>query len=160
MKLYYLKRQQVLPITLHEAWDFFSTPINLAKITPATMSFELTHITGSDNDLYPGQLICYKLTPLPGFTTFWMTEITHVREPEYFVDEQRFGPYKLWNHQHHFRQVSGGVEMTDELTYAIPYGWIGRLAHFFFVGKEVERIFDYRKNSLERLFATRMTVSQ
>ena len=159
MKLYYLKRQQVLPITLEEAWTFFSTPHNLARITPTTMNFRLVHITGDGSEVYPGQIICYELQVVPGFKTFWMTEITHVQEPNYFVDEQRFGPYKLWNHQHHFREVSGGVEMTDELTYAIPYGWLGRLVHYFFVGREVAKIFDFRRHALERLFATRMAIN-
>lgn len=160
MKVYHLKRQQVLPITLAEAWEFFSTPRNLLKITPTHMTFEVTNISGDGGEMYEGQLICYNLQIFPGLSSFWMTEITHVHEPYYFIDEQRFGPYKLWNHQHHFREVTGGIEMTDELLYAVPYGWAGRLVHALFVGRQVKRIFDFRKAALEKLFSSKMIVNR
>jgi ligand-binding SRPBCC domain-containing protein len=158
MKVYQLKRQQILPISLGDAWDFFSTPKNLEKITPDRMTFKVTRISGTEGEMYAGQLICYELNIIPRISTFWMTEITHIHEPYYFIDEQRFGPYALWNHQHHFREVPGGVEMTDELMYAIPFGWIGRLANWLYVGREVENIFDYRRAALERLFPKKMTL--
>ena len=153
MKIYHLARTQVLPITLAEAWDFFSTPKNLSKITPGHMGFKIVYISGGDKT-YAGQIIRYKVNILPGITVNWMTEITHVQEPVYFVDDQRFGPHALWHHQHRFREVPGGVEMTDEVNYAIPLGILGRLANWLFVGREVNRIFDHRFQVLEDYFKT------
>jgi ligand-binding SRPBCC domain-containing protein len=151
MKIYHLKRTQILPITLTEAWDFFSTPRNLSRITPSEMGFEILYSSGGEKT-YAGQIIRYKVSILPFVKLHWVTEITHVKEPFYFVDEQRFGPYALWHHQHIFREVPGGVEMTDELNYAIPLGFLGRFAHLVFVGREVNRIFDYRFRVLEEFF--------
>ena len=151
MKVYTISRKQFLPITLQEAWEFFSTPSNLTKITTAEMGFTTQYRSGADKT-YPGQIIRYKIQVIPGLKMNWVTEITHVKELEYFVDEQRFGPYALWHHQHHFKEVAGGVEMMDEVNYAIPLGIIGRLANFIFVGQKVNRIFDYRFKILEEYF--------
>lgn len=151
MKIYTLQRKQVLPISLSEAWDFFSTPKNLSKITPEGMGFKILYVSGGDK-AYAGQLIRYKIKIMPGITVHWLTEITQVKEPLHFIDEQRFGPYSLWHHQHHFKEVTGGVEMTDEVNYAIPFGIFGRLAHWLFVGDEVNRIFDFRFKMLEHYF--------
>ncbi len=115
------------------------------------MQFQILHISGGDK-AYAGQIIRYKVGILPGVRLHWVTEITHVKAPEYFVDEQRFGPYALWHHQHHFKEVAGGVEMTDEVSYAIPLGWLGQLAHWIFVGREVNRIFDHRFAVLQKYF--------
>jgi len=153
MKVYNLKRVQFLPISLETAWEFFSTPANLKDITPLHMKFNIKYISGNDK-MYAGQIIKYKLYPLPGIPVNWTTEITHVDEPHFFVDEQRFGPYALWHHQHTFKEVEGGVEMTDEVNYAIPFGVIGRIANALFVGKQVSSIFDYRYNILEKIFKT------
>jgi ligand-binding SRPBCC domain-containing protein len=151
MKVYLLKRTQFLPISLSEAWDFFSTPKNLSKITPEHMGFKILYISGGDK-AYAGQIIRYHVSILPGIKVHWVTEITQVKEPLHFIDEQRFGPYALWHHQHHFKEVPGGVEMTDEVNYAIPFGLLGRLAHFIFVGGEVNRIFEHRFKVLEEYF--------
>lgn len=102
--------------------------------------------------MYPGQIIKYKVDVLRGVTVQWVTEITHVVEPALFVDEQRSGPYAVWHHQHHFTEVEGGVKMTDELTYALPLGWLGRLAHWLLVGREVNAIFEFRNKVLEQMF--------
>lgn len=115
------------------------------------MGFEILYISGGEK-AYAGQIIRYNVSVLPGVKLHWVTEITQVKEPLHFIDEQRFGPYTLWHHQHHFKEVEGGVEMTDEVNYAIGYGLIGRLAHWLFVGKEVNRIFDHRYQVLERYF--------
>ena len=152
MKIYHLKRTQFLPITLSEAWEFFSTPKNLAKITPEHMGFQILYISGAEK-AYTGQIIQYKVSIIPGIKVNWVTEITHVKEPQYFIDEQRFGPYSLWHHQHHFKEVMGGIEMTDEVNFAIPLGWLGQLAHWIFVGREVNRIFDHRSEVLEKYFS-------
>jgi ligand-binding SRPBCC domain-containing protein len=151
MKIYRLTRTQILPISLPTAWAFFSSPKNLAVITPRKMNFVILTMSGGDT-MYPGQIISYKVNVLPLVRMRWVTEITHVQQPHYFADEQRFGPYALWHHKHHFKAVDGGVEMTDEVDYAIPMGFLGRLAHFLFVGREVNRIFDHRYQVLEDYF--------
>lgn len=152
MKVYNLKRTQVLPISLAEAWQFFSTPKNLQKITPPHMGFKIRYLSGGEK-MYAGQLILYKINIFPGIPVDWATEIAHVVEPYYFVDEQRFGPYALWHHQHHFRQMTDGVEMTDEVNYAIPLGFLGRMANSLFVRRQVEAIFDHRHQVLENYFS-------
>ncbi|NJN28924.1 MAG: SRPBCC family protein [Cyclobacteriaceae bacterium] len=152
MKVYNLTRTQFLPISQVEAWDFFSTPKNLSKITPERMGFEILYTSGGEK-AYAGQIIRYKVSVPPGINVHWVTEITQVKEGVHFIDEQRFGPYKFWHHQHHFKEVSGGVEMTDEVNYAIPFGIFGRLAHAVFVGGEVKRIFDHRYLVLEKYFS-------
>lgn len=119
------------------------------------MGFKILYMSGGPK-MYPGQVIRYIVYGLPGIPMNWMTEITHLQEPYYFVDEQRFGPYALWHHQHHFREVDGGVEMTDEVNYAIPFGILGRLANWLFVGREVNRIFDHRYQVLEKYFKNKI----
>ena len=152
MKTYVLKTEQAIPVSLAEAWDFFSSPLNLAKITPKEMRFVVTSDYNADTKMYPGMIITYKISPLLGIKMNWMTEITHVKEGEYFVDEQRFGPYALWHHQHHFKAVKGGVLMTDILNYAIPYGIIGQLSDTIFVGKKIKEIFNYREKAINEMF--------
>ncbi len=102
--------------------------------------------------MYAGQVITYKVKPLLRIPMFWMTEITHVEEAKYFVDEQRFGPYALWHHQHHFKEVQGGVEMLDIIHYKLPFGPLGSLVNFLFVRKQLKGIFDYRFRYLEDHF--------
>jgi ligand-binding SRPBCC domain-containing protein len=151
MKVFHLRRIQQLPVTLEEAWAFFSSPRNLAAITPTHMKFKILHITGDDK-MYEGQMISYKIGVLPFYQASWVTEITHVRSPHFFVDEQRHGPFALWHHEHRFEKINGGVEMTDEVTYALPLGPLGLLAHPLFVKRELNRIFEYRFQALEKLF--------
>ena len=152
MKIYHLTFEQKLPIPLAEAWDFFSSPLNLAKITPPEMKFVVTSSYNADTKIYPGMVITYKVSPLLGIKMNWMTEITHVKDQEYFVDDQRVGPYAIWHHEHHFEAIKGGVKMMDKLTYAIPYGIIGRLANKLLVAKEVQKIFIYREKAINDLF--------
>ncbi|WP_374949717.1 hypothetical protein [Mucilaginibacter sp.] len=152
MKTYALKLKQNIPIGLDKAWDFFSSPLNLAKITPSDMNFVVTSDYSENTKMYAGMIITYKITPLFGIKMNWMTEITHVQDHEYFVDEQRFGPYALWHHQHHFKEIEGGVEMTDLLHYAVGYGVIGRLGNTVLVGKQIKKIFDYRVKAIDDLF--------
>ncbi|WP_244228683.1 SRPBCC family protein [Mucilaginibacter endophyticus] len=152
VKTYVLKREQKIPITLNDAWEFFSSPLNLAKITPKDMGFVVTSDYTGDSKMYAGMIITYKISPLLGIKMDWMTEITHVDDKKYFVDEQRFGPYALWHHQHHFKEIESGVHMTDLLHYAIPYGAIGRFANAVFVKSKIEQIFDYRTKVIEELF--------
>ena len=150
MKLYQLRTKQELPISLEKAWKFFSDPKNLKDITPNEMNFNI--ISGAHKSIYAGQIIQYKVSPVLGINLKWVTEITHVKENEYFVDEQRFGPYSLWHHKHFFKKINGGILMEDIVDYKIPYGLIGQFAHVIFVKKKLEKIFNYRHTKLEKLF--------
>ncbi len=146
-----LHRVQLLKISLDEAWDFFSSPRNLQKITPPYMKFKVMGDTFSDS-MYEGQIIEYKVRPVLGIPLYWMTEITHVKEKKFFIDEQRFGPYAFWHHQHHFKETGDGVEMTDFLHYKVPLYALGRVVNKLFVSKEVKKIFDYRYKKVEEIF--------
>lgn len=150
-KVYSLKRIQQLPISLDEAWNYFSRPDNLADITPANLGFNIRSRDRGDK-MYAGQIIEYTVKPVLGIPFYWMTEITHVDHQKYFVDEQRFGPYSLWHHQHHFNQTNNGVEMTDVVHYKIPFGLIGDIANALFVKKKLDEIFDYRRKKVEAIF--------
>ena len=120
MNLHVLEREQRLPIPLDQAWDFFSNPRNLSRITPPDMGFEL--LSTPPERMHAGMLVIYRVRPLLHVPITWVTEITHVDEPHRFVDEQRFGPYRFWHHQHLFRPIPGGVEMSDIVHYALPPG--------------------------------------
>jgi ligand-binding SRPBCC domain-containing protein len=152
MKTYTLNFEQKVPISLQKAWDFFSSPLNLAKITPKSMSFVITSDYTADTKMYEGMLISYKVSPLLGIKMDWMTEITYVKEGEYFIDDQRFGPFSLWHHEHHFKTIEGGVLMTDKLTYAVPFGFLGQIANALVVAKQTQDIFDYREKAVEEMF--------
>ena len=151
MKVYDFKTSQKIPITMDKAWDFFSSPINLKTITPDYLGFKITCDLG-DGKMYPGQIITYVVKPLLGIPMRWATEITHVKDKDYFVDEQRFGPYAMWHHQHFFKEIDGGVEMNDIINYAIPMGIIGRMANTIVVRSKLTEIFDYRFKKVEELF--------
>ena len=151
MAVYSFQTVQKIPISLEKAWEFFSNPANLAIITPPGMEFTtISKFHGPK--MYQGQLIEYKVKPLPAIPLYWMTEITHVEPLKYFVDEQRFGPYSLWHHQHHFRAVDGGVEMTDIVHYKVPGWFIGDIANSLFVANKLKSIFDFRFRKVEELF--------
>jgi ligand-binding SRPBCC domain-containing protein len=152
MPVYTLKSKQRLPIPLEEAWEFFSSPLNLRHITPAYMDFRVTADPEFLDKIYPGQIITYTVKPLFGIPLFWMTEITQVQNHQFFVDEQRQGPYALWHHQHHFKSVPGGVEMTDLVHYKPPFGILGRIANWLFIRRQLQSVFDYRSQILESKF--------
>jgi ligand-binding SRPBCC domain-containing protein len=143
--------QQKLPISMDEAWSFFSSPGNLQKITPSYMEFEIISSHHGDN-IYAGQIIRYIVKPIMGVPLKWCTEITHVSDKQYFVDEQRFGPYSFWHHQHHFHPADGGVLMVDILHYKLPFGFLGNIAGSLFVDQQVREIFSFRKQRLIQLF--------
>ncbi len=147
-----LESIQRLPITLEAAWDFFSSPANLKTITPEHMGFEIKSGFTRGEKMYAGMMISYIVKPLAGIPMKWVTEITHVRDRSFFVDEQRVGPYAIWHHQHHFKAIEGGVEMRDIVHYKIPFGPLGPFANSLFVGRKVASIFDYRYQKLEQLF--------
>ncbi|MFL5539907.1 MAG: SRPBCC family protein [Longimicrobiaceae bacterium] len=148
MKLHLLEALQNLPISIGEAWDFFSDAHNLARITPPSLGFEVT--SAPAERMYAGMIITYRIRPLFGVPVTWVTEITHVDEPRLFVDEQRFGPYRFWHHQHLFREIEGGVEMRDRVHYALPAG--AGAARRLLVAPRLREIFDHRREVLERTF--------
>ena len=150
MKIYTLHTTQKLPISLQEAWDFLSSPTNLKIITPSYMGFHIQ--SGADKKMYAGQFIEYVVTPILGIPTTWVTEITHVQNQHYFVDEQRFGPYNLWHHKHFLKEIEGGVEMEDLIHYKIPLGILGQMAHPIIVKPKLNEIFEYRRKKLVELF--------
>jgi len=149
-KSYELKRRQELPISLEEAWDFFSSPANLKKITPDYLGFTVT--SENREKMYTGMIITYVVKPILGIPLRWMTEIKHVEDHIFFVDEQRVGPYKMWHHQHHFSETDKGVIMEDIVNYILPLGILGRFAHWLFVKKQLEGIFDFRFKVCEEMF--------
>ena len=149
MKIHTVKYEQFVPVDLATAWDFFSSPKNLAKITPQHMGFQITN-KYEVGKMYPGMLITYKVSPLLGIKLDWCTEITHVKDQVYFVDEQRFGPYIMWHHQHHFTAVQGGVKMEDIVHYKIPLGFLGDIAQVILVKKQLQGIFDFRFKAVEQ----------
>ena len=150
MKIYRLHKTQNIPITMNQAWEFLSSPANLKTITPDYMGFHI--LSGADRPMFPGQIIQYIVTPVMGIKTKWVTEITHVKDKEYFVDEQRFGPYALWHHKHFIKPIDGGVEMEDIIDYKIPFGILGQMLHPFLVKPKLEEIFEYRQKKLVELF--------
>ncbi len=150
MKIHTLEQQQTLPITLEEAWEFFSSPANLEQITPTDVGFEITSPLGGK--MFEGQIITYRVKIAPALRMSWVTEIKCVVEGHSFVDEQRFGPYKFWHHRHEFRPVADGVMMCDTVHYALPFGPFGALAHAIFVRRKLEWIFHCRKRILTNRF--------
>jgi ligand-binding SRPBCC domain-containing protein len=152
MKSYQLTFTQSFPKSLPEIWDFFSSPNNLEAITPSDMKFDVMLAPTKMQKMYAGMIITYKVTPLLGIKLNWMTEITQVAHEQYFIDEQRFGPFKFWHHQHHFKAIEGGVEMTDILTYSLPLGFIGKVVHKFLVRKKLFEIFRFRREKTIELF--------
>jgi ligand-binding SRPBCC domain-containing protein len=148
--MYQLKRTQFVKTDLETCWKFFSAPANLQVITPDYMRFKV--LTEVPDEMYHGLMISYKVSPVLRIPMNWVTEITYVKDKHYFVDEQRQGPYKLWHHEHHFKEVEGGVEMTDIVSYSLPFGFLGRFAHWLFVRKQLEAIFNYRVKKVDELF--------
>ena len=150
MKIFKLHTKQKLPITIQAAWDFLSDPKNLKDITPDKMNFNITDC--DYKKIYPGQIIQYTVTPLLNIPLKWVTEITHVVDKKYFVDEQRFGPYKFWHHKHKFEIIDGGIKIIDILDYSLPLGFIGLFFHPFLVKPKLDEIFRYREKKLIEIF--------
>ena len=152
MSLHILKTSQKLPIDIKTAWDFLSSPGNLEKITPPGMSFKITSGHTPGDKMYQGMVISYIVKPFPILPLQWVTEITHVNEPNYFVDEQRFGPYSFWHHKHFLKEIEGGVLMEDTVHYKVPLGIIGDMANSLMIKSQLKTIFEFRHEELERIF--------
>lgn len=151
MKFYHYKTEQFLPTDINTAWHFFSSAKNLAAITPPELDFKiLTRL--NDTDIYPGMLIDYSLKPLFGIPVYWKTEIDKIKKPEMFVDKQLKGPYKIWEHTHQFIQKENGVLMKDAVRYQLPFGVIGKMAHSLIVKRKLQQIFNYRRETLNKIF--------
>lgn len=150
MKIFKIHTKQKLPITIEEGWEFLSNPKNLSCITPNYMKFKITDC--DFKPVYQGQIIQYTVRPLLNIPLKWVTEITHVVNENYFVDEQRFGPYSLWHHKHFIREIDGGIEMEDIIHYKIPLGFLGEFLNFLFIKNQLKEIFEFRKKKLIEIF--------
>lgn len=151
--IYTLTAKSIVRTDLQTLWDFISLPENLSKITPPAMNFRITFRSSLDGArMYPGQIITYRVNPLPFFEAAWVTEITQVQEKKFFIDEQRFGPYRFWHHQHMIRETDGGIEMEDIVSYKLPLGFIGRRFGSWFIRKQLTNIFSYREEQMKKLF--------
>ncbi len=144
-------RKQLIRTDINKLWDFMSSPKNLKKITPSYMQFNITS-KNSNKEMYAGMILSYKVTPLLNYPLEWVTEITHIKEKVFFVDEQRIGPYKMWHHEHIFEIKKDGILMTDIITYIPPFGLLGRVANQLFIKRRINEIFDYRENVLNQTF--------
>ena len=151
MAFYQFKRKQYLETNLDELWRFISNPANLKRITPESMGFDILTEDLPDK-MYAGMIISYRVSPLLGIPTTWVTEITHVEEGKYFVDEQRMGPYKMWHHQHFLEPTDKGVSMTDIISYQPPFAVLGSMANQLIIKRKLEQIFDHRSDVLKSLF--------
>lgn len=148
--IHVLHREQRIPASLDLVWAYFSNPYNLNAITPPDMNFEI--VKGGDVGMYEGQIIEYRVEFVRGIQSLWLTEIAHMQDGDYFVDEQRIGPYHFWYHEHKFAPVDGGVQMTDHVTYAVPFGLLGDAINLLWIRKRLDRIFDFRRKKISELF--------
>lgn len=151
--IHYLTRQQIIPASLEQVWEYFSDSRNLDELTPPDMRFRI--LTAPLPRMYAGQIIEYRVEFIRGLPSLWLTEIAHVREPLYFVDEQRIGPYRFWYHEHRFEPVEGGVRMNDRVTYAIGFGPLGDLLNALWIGPRLRQIFAFRAEKIRQLFPER-----
>ena len=149
--IHVLQTIQIIQSSIERARDFFPDPRNLSKITPPELDF--TVITPLPERVHAGMMLEYRVRPLLGIPVRWLTEITHVEAGKLFVDEQRIGPCRIWHHEHHFKQLDGGrIEMTDRVTYVLPFSPLGDLVHPFLVKPQLAKIFAFREKAVCELF--------
>ncbi len=151
MAFYQLYKSQQIPASIDQVWDFISSPANLKIITPEYMGFDIISTHPSEK-MYPGMIISYKVSPFLNIRMTWVTEITHIVEKEYFVDEQRIGPYAMWHHEHKIEPVEGGVLMSDIVSYKPPLGFLGAIANSLLIRNQLKEIFDYRTKAVNNIF--------
>jgi len=151
MAFYQFKKTQEINSSIEKVWDFISNPKNLKKITPDYMGFDIVS-ENIPSKMYEGMIIAYKVSPVFGLKTTWVTEITNCKENKYFVDEQRVGPYKIWHHQHILESTKNGVLMTDIISYQPPFGVLGKLANAIIIKRKLKEIFDYRTVVIQEIF--------
>jgi ligand-binding SRPBCC domain-containing protein len=155
MPFYQFQKQQKINTNIDEIWNFISSPANLKEITPDYMGFDITSKSPAEK-MYAGMIISYTVSPILGLKTTWVTEITHIVEKKYFIDEQRVGPYSLWHHQHIIEPIDNGVLMTDIVSYKPPLGFIGAIANFLIIKNKLQDIFEYRTKAIEKRFGIYM----
>ena len=148
--IHYLSQEQVIPAPVEKVWAYFCDPKNLNEITPPDMNFEI--LLGGDVEMFEGQLIEYRVEFMRGIRSLWLTEIAHVRDGEYFVDEQRVGPYRFWYHEHIFEKTAIGTKMTDRVTYVVPFGILGDMVNSFWIAKRLDQIFEFRRRKIIEIF--------
>ena len=151
MKVYKKEWEQIIPVSIQEIWDFFSRPENLNELTPQDLNFKILSDL-SQKEMYRGIIIQYKVSPFAGISFNWVTEITQIEKHKYFIDEQRFGPYRFWHHQHHFFTHPDGIRMYDLLHYSLPLGIMGQLIHGMLIDERIDNIFSYRQGVIEEKF--------
>lgn len=151
MAYFQFRREQILPSSTEEIWAFITNPGNLKRITPDSMGFDITSESLPEM-MYEGMIIAYRVAPLLGIPTTWVTEITHIKKNHYFVDEQRVGPYKMWHHEHLLEASKDGVKMTDIVSYQPPLGFLGSIANHLIIRRKLYQIFDHREAVLKSLF--------
>ncbi|MBU8891280.1 MAG: SRPBCC family protein [Bacteroidales bacterium] len=148
-----LKKTQNISLPVQEAWEFFSQPDNIEKITPSNLHFKI--LSRSDaGEMYPGMIISYKVSSLSNLVVKWVTEVTQIKKHKYFIDHQIQGLYKIWHHEHHFKEIANGTEMKDILFYDVRFGFVGQLLHKIFIRKRIEEIFNYRELKIKELFGS------
>lgn len=146
-----LQTHQLISSDLDSVWSFMSDPRNLARITPPSLGFEILS-ADEGMPMYAGQILEYYVSPVLGIKWHWVTEITHVKEKSFFVDEQRYGPYAFWHHKHFLQPNNNGVLMTDIVHYKLPLGPLGRLANAGFIKRRLKNIFHFRYQQVAVLF--------
>lgn len=151
MAFYQFKKHQKINASIDKVWDFISSPVNLKEITPDYMGFDIIS-EDLPEKMYAGMIISYMVSPILGIKTNWVTEITQIRDKEYFIDEQRVGPYALWHHQHIIEPIKNGVLMTDIVSYQPPLGILGALANSLIIRNKLKEIFDYRTQAVDERF--------
>ena len=151
MAFYQFKKQQKINTSIDKVWDFISSPANLKEITPDYMGFDIIS-EDLPEKMYAGMIISYMVSPILGLKTNWVTEITQIRDKEYFIDEQRVGPYALWHHQHIIEPIKHGVLMTDIVSYQPPLGILGAIANSLIIRNKLKEIFDYRTKAVDKRF--------
>jgi ligand-binding SRPBCC domain-containing protein len=150
--MHFLEREIVLNTDIETLWQFMATPANLNELTPPQLQFQI--VSELPDKMYNGLMIQY-LIKIPWFGRWqWLTEIKHIRAGEYFVDEQRLGPYRLWHHQHLLEPVGADkTRMIDRVSYRLPFGMVGTLLHELWVKKLLDEIFTYRAQRMLQIFA-------
>jgi ligand-binding SRPBCC domain-containing protein len=150
-KIYSLETKQIIDRPIEEIWSFFTNPKNLNQLTPSDMNFKI--LSGSSDDFYEGKIISYSINPFKFYNIKWVTEITTIKKNDFFIDEQRFGPYKMWHHEHHFiKNNDNTTTIYDKVIYKLPYGIIGKLSHKLFIKKRLLEIFNFRKKTIKKLY--------
>lgn len=147
--MHIIEHKQIIATSLQECWTFFASPSNLKLLTPPYLGFSEQ---SNGEEMYEGQIIMHRLKPVLGVPILWVTEITHVKHLHYFVDEQRVGPYRLWHHEHRFREVSGGVEISDLIHFMLPFGILGKAIYHLKVRRDLAKIFSYRHHKIKEIF--------